>query len=148
MPAPRADPVTPVREAAGCSCTCATKTNYNLAKHLMKCHLLRQLVYLWAIFHPFADLEFCFRNARSLVCFLELMAAGNLEFSHWLSPQAPPLKPTAITVLSISTALASLWSLSMTGLAPTWWVTICFDFMEIYGPEGPKQYIFCDSSTS
>lgn len=47
------------------------------------------------------------------------MVAGNLDLSHWLSSQAPPLKPTAITVLSISTALASLWSLSMMDLAPT-----------------------------
>lgn len=76
------------------------------------------------------------------------MVTGNLEFSRWLSSQAPPLKPTAITVLSISTALASLWSLSMTGLAPTWWVTICFDFMEIYGPEEPKKKKDCVSDVS
>lgn len=43
------------------------------------------------------------------------MAVVNIDFSL----QAPPLKLTAITVPSISTTQASLWSLSMMGSAPT-----------------------------
>lgn len=54
----------------------------------------------------------------------DLKAVETIDFSLPFSPQAPPLKLTAITVLSISTTRASQWSLSTTASAPIWWVTL------------------------
>lgn len=141
-------PVTLVSEATGCSHTCAAESNYNPVKHLMKCHsssvcfirnmsLLLEMSHILPRFSSAAVIivQYLTRVVLSLCTvslegpfffffsFLEFMAVVNIDFVPPLSPQAPPLKRTAITVPSISTARASLWSLSMMASALTWWVT-------------------------
>lgn len=136
-------PVTLVSEATGCSHTCAAESNYNPVKHLMECHsssvcfirnmsLLPEMSHILSRFSSAAVIivQYLTRVVLSLCTvslegpfffpFLEFMAVVNIDFVPPLSPQAPPLKRTAITVPSISTARASPWSLSMMASALTW----------------------------
>lgn len=134
--------MTLVCEATGCSHTCATKTNYNPMKHLinsipilcvaletqvffLKCQdFLPRSACIAMFFVQFLTLSLFYFTWGVFLFLLECKAVVNIDFTALLSPQAPPLKLTAITVPSISTTQASLWSLSMMGSAHIWWVTL------------------------
>lgn len=137
-------PVALVSEDTGFSHTCTAKTNYNPVKHLIKCHLCSVcFIRNMSSLREMSSFFFCLNRhllqitdscAVVLALFDWLCFTLNFSFrvyssgKHWFIsspffPQAPPLKLTAITVPSIATTQASLWSLSMMVSAPTWWFT-------------------------